>query len=101
MKVRNINGTSDNKCKCGDWLKHWQKYGGGITTILTSSCSVQGCMSPAQVGAHVQKDGLGGFGADEWYIVPMCRSHNAQKGGALIIDDSVKLVSANVSKTCG
>ena len=26
MKVTNINGTSDNTCSCGSWLKHWEKF---------------------------------------------------------------------------
>ncbi len=25
MKIKNINGTSDNTCTCGSWLKHWEK----------------------------------------------------------------------------
>jgi hypothetical protein len=28
MTVYNINGTSDNTCKCGSWLAHWKNYSG-------------------------------------------------------------------------
>ena len=93
MVVKNINGTSANSCPCGSWLKHWRKISGSTP----SSCSVVGCWSTADVGAHVQKDSS----TDKaWYIVPMCTKHNA-KTPSLTIGDTVTLVSANVSKTCG
>ena len=50
------------------------------------------------MGAHVQR---GNSGDSNWYIVPLCATHNGKKGQSLDISDSVKLVSANVSKTCG
>ncbi len=36
-----------------------------------------------------------------WYIIPLCKTHNGEKGKSLIISDNIKLVSANVSETCG
>lgn len=94
MKVRNINGTSQNACKCGSWLKHWEKFGGKSAPTY---CSESSCTEKELVGAHVQKD----TSTDKsWYIVPLCKKHNA-KTDSLTISDLTTLVSANVSQTCG
>ncbi len=95
MKVNNVNGTSDNTCKCGSWLDHWKKYGGGT---IPSYCAEKSCTKKPEVGAHVQKDSSTDTG---WYIVPLCKEHNGQTGKSLEIMDSTTLVSANVSQTCG
>ena len=95
MKVKNINGTSDNACKCGSWLEHWKNYS---KQDLPKYCSEKTCTGKPEVGAHVQKDNS----TDEsWYIVPFCYTHNAKTGESLEIVESVKLVSANVNETCG
>lgn len=95
MKIKNINGTSDNSCKCDSWLDHWKKYS---KQQLPSYCPESNCVAKSEVGAHVQKD----TGSDSsWYIVPLCKTHNAQKNTTLTISDSITLVSANVSNTCG
>ncbi len=93
MKVNNINGTSQNTCVCGTWLRHWEKGAG----LRATTCSEYTCLASAEVGAHVQKDSLADRG---WYIVPMCKRHNA-KAVSLMISDSVVMISANVSRTCG
>lgn len=94
MKVRNINGTSDNECACGSWLKHWEngsrKKAGG--------CSAWLCSNPAVVGAHVQKEDAWD---KSWYILPFCEDHNARRGESVDVYSSVEFVSANVSDTCG
>jgi hypothetical protein len=95
MKVRHINGISDNACKCGSWLDHWLKFSG---QPLLSYCSEEKCLQNPEVGAHVQK---GGSFNDSWYIIPLCKAHNGKKGGAINVVDFVKLVSANVKETCG
>jgi hypothetical protein len=92
MKIKNINGTSDNTCNCGSWLKHWQKFSGQSIT----RCPVDNCKERMEVGAHVQKDD-----ASDWYIFPLCNAHNGKKGESLEVNNYYKLVSANVSKTCG
>lgn len=93
IKVKNINGTSDNTCKCGSWLSHWKRFGGGS---LPTYCAESGCMKPPSVGAHVQKDS-----SDRaWYIVPVCDKHNA-KADAMTVTDGTTFVSANVKETCG
>lgn len=94
MRVNNINGTSANSCKCGDWLSHWKKYSGAQ---LPTSCPATSCTSKPEVGAHVQKDGS----TDRsWYIVPLCKTHNAQTGKSLEVG-TIALASANVASTCG
>ncbi len=95
MKVKNINGTSDNTCKCGSWLEHWENYSG---QSLPPYCTVLTCYEKPEVGAHVQKEGTTDSG---WYIVPMCKAHNGETGKTLQIRDATKLASANVSETCG
>jgi hypothetical protein len=94
MKVKNINGTSQNTCKCGSWLNHWKKFSG--QSIIY--CPVDNCLEMIEVGAHVQKDSSTD---SSWYIIPLCKKHNGETGKALNISDSVMLVSANVSSTCG
>jgi hypothetical protein len=95
MKINNINGTSDRICKCGSWLAHWKNYSG---QSLPTYCPVSKCYQKPEVGAHVQKDSLTD---SSWYIVPLCKTHNGETGKSLEIGESVKLVSANVSGTCG
>jgi hypothetical protein len=94
MKVTNINGTSDNICKCGTWFDHWKKFSGQTITY----CPVGKCYEKELVGAHVQKDGTTDRG---WYIIPLCKKHNGEKGKSLNVNDVFKLVSANVNETCG
>lgn len=93
IKVKNVNGTSDNTCSCGSWLGHWRRFGGGS---LPTYCVESTCRNPPTVGAHVQKDS-----ADRaWYIVPVCDAHNARTS-AMTVMDSTTFVPANVSETCG
>ncbi|MFM5508194.1 hypothetical protein ACET6U_04340 [Aeromonas rivipollensis] len=93
MKVKNINGTAGNKCKCGDWKAHWEKYSGEKFGF----CLEESCLTLADDGAHVQKDS-----ADDrsWYIVPLCHKHNMQAAELKLVETAT-LISANVSKTCG
>lgn len=95
MKVKNINGTSQNICKCGSWLEHWKKYS---SQVLSAYCAETKCIQKPEVGAHVQKDSNTDT---SWYIVPFCKTHNGVTGGSLNISENVILVSANVSETCG
>lgn len=93
MRVKNINGTSQNKCKCGSWLKHWRKYSGQIATV----CRASGCSRTDLLGAHVQKD----VNYDNrWYIVPFCSAHNHASYSIELVTGTI-LVSANKNQTCG
>lgn len=97
MRLTNVNGTSENNCRCGSWLDHWKKYNSGRQTVPTH-CPVNGCYNEVEVGAHVQKDS---YSDKNWYIVPLCNAHNKQTRGSLDVSDTVALASANVSLTCG
>jgi hypothetical protein len=92
-KIRNINGTSQADCKCGSWLKHWENF----SRRKAIYCAEMSCLNKDVVGAHVQKVS---FSDRNWYIVPLCSVHNNSKSD-LETGDSFKLVSANVSETCG
>jgi hypothetical protein len=91
-KVKNINGTSQNNCSCGSWLKHWEKF----SNQTTRYCVATTCLGKDLVGAHVQKTNSND---QNWYIIPLCKSHNASSG-EIEISDSYKLVSANKKETC-
>lgn len=94
MKVKNLNGTAQNKCKCVSWYAHWEKFSGQ----KANQCVVIGCKGKPEVGAHVQKDSS----ADSsWYVIPVCTACNNKRGEPLNVVDEVKLVSANVTQTCG
>lgn len=93
MQITNINGTADNQCTCGSWLKHWEKYSGQTTDY----CQANGCLNKDIVGAHVQ---LANSIDKKWYIYPLCNKHNMHTG-ILEVSNSYKLVSANKSETCG
>lgn len=93
MRIKNIKGTSDNKCGCGSWIAHWENIAG----LKAFVCMAEGCLGTKDlVGAHVQKDVAND---NSWYICPLCNAHN-QANGVLEVPEG-SLVSANVSETCG
>lgn len=93
MTVKNINGTSKNKCKCGSWLSHWHKYSGRVATI----CKAEGCSNFSTAGAHVQKyNSLD----KSWYIIPFCHAHN-RSTNPVKLNNGAFLVPANRALTCG
>lgn len=95
MKVKNINGTSNNDCRCDSWLAHWARYAPGK---LPARCAAIDCDKNAEVGAHVQKES----GSDsKWYIAPFCITHNNMKGQSLEVRILTYLAPANVATTCG
>jgi len=93
MKVTNINGTSQNTCKCGSWLAHWKKFSG---KTLSSYCYEKSCIDKPEVGAHVQK---ANSTDKNWYIIPFCKSHNSSSKD-LELSSIAVLVSANKKQTC-
>ena len=95
MRIKNTNGTEQKTCECGSWFEHWKRFGRRPTPTF---CAVENCYGRDLVGAHVQK---GGSSDESWFVVSLCSAHNNQRDGALTISDPWKLVSANVSLTCG
>jgi hypothetical protein len=96
IKAKNINGngTSHNTCKCGSWLEHWKKFGGGAITY----CSEQSCVMNDLAGAHVMK---AADNDNNWYIIPLCEDHNKMQGQDLEIVVSTVFVPADTKETCG
>ena len=92
-KIKNINGTSDAKCKCGSWLDHWKKFGGAS---FPQFCSEAKCIGKDLVGAHVQKADVAD---NNWYIIPLCSKHNLSKETLEVVSSTV-FVSANRKETC-
>lgn len=96
--VKNLNGTSDNQCKCGSWIKHYAQFS-DFDEMKILLCSVIDCKNPSLIGGHVQKVN------DEnnhWYIVPLCKTCNGNKNHDFeIYQNDEGLASANVSETCG
>jgi len=92
MLVKNLKGTSDNKCNCGTWLRHWEVFSGKKANL----CCVSACLSKATIGAHIKKAGITDSSS---YIVPFCDTHNKSENNLEI--GTTTLVSANVSITCG
>jgi hypothetical protein len=93
VKLKNINGISDNTCKCGSWLKHWERY----SREKVGECSAISCFDPATIGAHVKKTDNSD---DYWYIVPLCAKHNAMTNQEIEVKDSVTIVMTNTKITC-
>lgn len=92
IRVKNLNGTSDNYPPLG--YTSWKEYWITVKGYWPAYCAVYGCTEAPTLAAHVKKvDGLD----DDWYIVPMCYSHNNQRGEVLYVDDKY-LVKANVRK---
>ena len=92
MKIKNINGTTQNVCRCGSWLEHWANFSGRTAYY----CAALDCNETDLKGAHVQKaDAADG----NWYIVPLCKRHSRETG-ELEITDLYPLVSANKAETC-
>lgn len=88
---KNKRGTEDRSCQCGSWKNHWLNFSG---KSWPDKCAVGSCSNKATLGAHVYNSSVSGE-----YIVPMCRSCNAQQG-EFSLKGNTTLVSANKSKTC-
>lgn len=74
VKVKNLNGTSDNNPPSPylTWKEWWEDKKGRKVGI----CSCEGCLNRAEVGAHVQKANVSDR---KWYIVPLCTRCNVSK----------------------
>lgn len=91
-KVKNLNGTSDNKVPAGyvSWKDFWEKKSGHTA----NSCHRLYCTSTFYiVGAHVQLVN----GGNEWYIVPLCSTHNQSKDTEFYVTGPLVPVNSNYS----
>jgi hypothetical protein len=94
MKVKNLNGTTDNKkCPCGSWLDHWKNNTGDDSPF----CAVAACPREAVDGGHVKKKG----DDNTQYIVPLCKTHNGKHGEELDLLAGTELVPVTSRDKCG
>lgn len=92
IKVKNVNPNPHYNCACGNWLKHWEKFG----TKKAPHCAAANCTEKATTGAHVQK---ANSNDENVYVLPLCPNH-AQANGELDVWEGYKLVSAIAEQTC-
>ncbi|GAX75180.1 hypothetical protein CEUSTIGMA_g2624.t1 [Chlamydomonas eustigma] len=74
-EVTNILGTScAGKPVAGSFIKHWEKHSG----CSRSKCAAQGCLNEAKEGGHVKIAGgpLSSLMKADWWIIPVCKTHN-------------------------
>lgn len=90
---KSIEGSGDNKCKCGSWKKHWEKFSG---VEFPKKCSVDGCNAEAEDGSHM----INTYDSDRWWIVPTCHKCNTTYDKEMTLKDNTIIVSANRSITC-
>ena len=106
VKVKNLNGTSDNTCKCDEyevrsWLYHWSKFNDAAVSCLPDKCPC--ChkkiidWSEELVGAHVQKENTID---NNWYIIPLCKKCNSKNSDEILEVDDIGFAWANTNETC-
>ena len=91
IRVRNIKGTSNNRCNCDSWISHWEKY----ARRKPKFCSEINCMNRKLFGAHIQRVDSE---SNEWFIIPLCAAHNNSK--EILRINKTNFVSANITFTC-
>ena len=97
VRARHITGSSDRSptCdNCGSWIEHWENF----SDKERDKCCVVGCEKDAKKGAHVQ---LVGKGIEDWFIVPVCKSHNPPTDEEVDIKPNTVFVRARQDLTCG
>ena len=90
IKVKNLNGTTDNAVPKGysSWEKFWEsKKGRDFDT-----CSCKDCTNKAKVGAHVKK---ANSTDNKWYIIPLCISCNNKPKNEVFEVREYDLVAVN------
>lgn len=93
VRVKNIDGRSQQNCNCDNWLQHWLNN----SREHAFTCRAKGCVNTNVKGMHVQKDAS--YDRNR-YIVPLCEMHSEQKE-TLELKEGTCLVSAHKSLTCG
>lgn len=66
-RVRNKGNGAEPDCKCGSWLKHWQRFS---PTRASSYCNAMNCRGHPEIGAHVYKVVTPPDTTE--FIVPLC-----------------------------
>jgi hypothetical protein len=95
MTVRHVKGGGAYTCACGSWLHHWEKFSG---EPLPRFCCVENCREKPEMGAHVSKE----YSRDaNSYVIPMCKTHAAEKHKCFHVGFSATFVSAEPTMMCG
>lgn len=98
ITMKNLNGTKDKDCSCSSWLGHWKRF---ARVVVTPECHVQGCESPAEVGAHVILPRMRDESLQKLnFIAPMCKAHNGKPSAEYKSKPDCVFVSANKALTC-
>jgi hypothetical protein len=92
-KVKPLENQPGNNCLCGNWMQHWKIF----SHQKIMMCVASNCSASNLTGTHVQRTDPDD---SRIYVVPLCEKHcNSRE--AIEISDHTKLISADISKTCG
>jgi hypothetical protein len=92
-KVLIINDPDKGTCRCGNWMKHWERFSGEKSL----TCSEITCHKLAEKGTKVVKTNSQDT---RIHIIPLCNHHHSLEGKELYIGETIRLVSANPLETC-
>ena len=93
MRVNFSLETPSQDCGCGSLLEHWES----ACHHKAARCSVSTCLMPAGDAVVVR---LADESDPHRYVVPVCRGHAIQKGGALDLRTGSQLVNFSLLATC-
>jgi hypothetical protein len=95
MDAKNLQHDSHSpNCGCGTWIHHWENY----STKKAGLCSALNCPNTATIGGHVQKKGVGD---NNWYIIPICSSHNNRFGQGYDVKSDTVFAPVGKTSSCG
>lgn len=93
MRVNLSVETPSQDCGCLSLLEHWES----AIHRKALRCSVAGClMPPGDAVVVTMAEGVGAHA----YVVPVCRGHAIQRGGALELRTGTQLVNYLLLPTC-
>jgi hypothetical protein len=93
MKHIDNPGSSELRCSCTSWIKHYKNNKKGN---MPTTCAVPGCKKKPDTGAHVKKIGTKDH---KWYIIPTCKGHNWGKKHTFFPDNR-EIVSVHKQDGC-
>ena len=92
-KVKPTENQPGKNCQCGSWMQHWKAF----SHQQIMMCPAAHCSESSLKGVYVQRTD-----PDDTriYVVPLCEKHSESKE-AIEISDHAKLITADITKTCG
>jgi hypothetical protein len=89
MVVRNLQeGSRPVPQGYTSWLQYWEENSNKKAGI----CCAFGCSNSAEVGGHIQKRGVND---NSWYIIPICKNCNNQRGKEYNVKSNTDFVPVN------